>query len=269
MSDSRLEGDPTLDGSVDEALRELCDGCLADEGIAPSDEARRPLVETLGLLPYGLDEVVPGPEVKARLMAELRRADPAVAPSSAPRARRSSPGGLPLAALLLLAVGTFVLLQSSELHCQRAAIVRFQVELDAVGERLDTLQGERDEARAQLANLSRTGTEVCALKPRHAAAPQDAHGTLYMVPGQGWVLSLEGLTDVAGRTYQLWFLGEGAAHSGGTFVTGDRPYARSDDRMPPPGTRAIAITLEPEGGASAPTGPEILFGVAADMVSFL
>lgn len=287
----------------DPSLIELCDALLEEESASLSEEARRPLLEALSLMPFGLEEVAPDPSVKERLFAEIAagRSVPAESPgevvrsmadhrarTEAPRTEElappspasgatpvsvATPGSgwmLPLAAGLLLAVAAFALFQSTQMRAQSDAIASLENQFTTVKEKLAAIESDRDLARTHLAAVSRPGTEVCALKPRLASAPEGAHGTLYVMPGgEGWVLSLNGLDDVPGKTYQMWFVGKDGATSAGTFLTGSAPYEWTHDKMPPMGTQAVAITLESEGGAESPTGPEILFGDAAEMVSFL
>ena len=285
MSDSNYQ-DPYDEAS----LRELCDLLSEEEGGAPSESARRTTLETLAMLPFELEPIEPSAGGKERLMAAVARERKSRAPETAVhslaehrRAKQpemestregstaSSPGWLlPLAASLLLAVGSFAYFQSNEVRSQRRAMAEIRQQVEAVESQLQAIESDRDRARSHLAQVSRPGTEACALRPRLASAPADAHGTLYVMPdGEGWVLSLDGLEDVPGKTYQLWFLNEETALSGGTFDTGNRPYEWTNDKMPPHGTRAVAITLESQGGAAVPTGPEILFGDAEEMISFL
>jgi anti-sigma-K factor RskA len=66
----------------------------------------------------------------------------------------------------------------------------------------------------------------------------------------------------AGRTYQLWLVTPSAKISAGTFApdsTGgahlQANYALAADSL-----RAVAVTLEPAGGVSQPTGPIVIAG---------
>jgi anti-sigma-K factor RskA len=65
----------------------------------------------------------------------------------------------------------------------------------------------------------------------------------------------------AGKAYQLWYI-EDLAHPvpGGVFNTDARGGAVMHDRVPEAGRKAsvFAVTLEPQSGASAPTGDKYL-----------
>lgn len=97
--------------------------------------------------------------------------------------------------------------------------------------------------------------------PGAAPAPENARGVLYVAPDhQHWYLAVHGLPPAAeGRTYQLWWVADGRMVSGGTFdpqPSGEKVELSS--KTMPANTRDVVVTLEPEGGAPAPTGPEVL-----------
>jgi hypothetical protein len=63
----------------------------------------------------------------------------------------------------------------------------------------------------------------------------------------------------AGRTYQLWIVTAKATVSGGTFdVVNGAGAMRATFAVSPDNLRAIAITEEPAGGVTQPTGETIL-----------
>ena len=69
----------------------------------------------------------------------------------------------------------------------------------------------------------------------------------------------------AARVYQLWAVAGGQAISAGTFVPDARGRSQLVADVPALTTRpdALAVTVEPEGGVPAPTGPKYLLGVPA------
>lgn len=68
----------------------------------------------------------------------------------------------------------------------------------------------------------------------------------------------------AGKTYQLWLLIGGRPVSGGTFITGPGGRAMLRGQIAADALEAstFAVTLEPVGGSSKPTGPKYLLGSA-------
>jgi hypothetical protein len=68
------------------------------------------------------------------------------------------------------------------------------------------------------------------------------------------------------RVYQLWAVAGGQAISAGTFAPDPSGRSRLVADVPsltePPA--ALAVTVEPEGGVPAPTGPKYLLGVPSN-----
>jgi hypothetical protein len=125
---------------------------------------------------------------------------------------------------------------------------------------------ELDAMRSRMQLVTNLNTEICALRPpvgKPALQPA-ARGLLFVAEDhQHWYLKAEGLDPLEpGRTYQLWFVIEEGdlPVSAGTFeVVAGREVEMASPEMPH-GTRAVAITLEPTGGAAQPTGPMVLYG---------
>jgi anti-sigma-K factor RskA len=67
----------------------------------------------------------------------------------------------------------------------------------------------------------------------------------------------------AARVYQLWAVAGGQAISAGTFMPDARGRSQLVADVPALTTRpdALAVTVEPEGGVPAPTGPKYLLGI--------
>ncbi len=99
-------------------------------------------------------------------------------------------------------------------------------------------------------------------------AQPDAPGSsarVYMSPKRGMVLLAEHLPALAaGKTYQLWVVTKQAPVSVGVFTvsadgsaSGVMPLTAEATLNPV----AVAVTIEPEGGVPAPTGPRVLVGM--------
>jgi hypothetical protein len=179
-------------------------------------------------------------------------------------ARRPSRWPLALAAGLALALlGTSVwfylglVRQSEQLDALRA-------ELQGKEQRLSELE-QSDSAladlQARLALVTSTAVEVCPLRPVGEPPPQPgARGVLFVAADhQHWFLFVQGLQPVGpGRDYQLWFIADGTPISAGVFEAEDGTPVNLSSAEMPAGTQTAAITVEPEGGAPAPTGPMVL-----------
>jgi anti-sigma-K factor RskA len=94
---------------------------------------------------------------------------------------------------------------------------------------------------------------------RGAGSSPDASGRLLWHEQVGGHLLVAGLPPApAGKAYQLWALGGAVPLPAGVFqvdATGKATH-RVEPMSPPPAR--FAVTLEPEAGVPAPTGPVVL-----------
>jgi hypothetical protein len=69
----------------------------------------------------------------------------------------------------------------------------------------------------------------------------------------------------AGKDYQIWFIADGKPMPGGVFKPDAAGHAEMRDQIPAAAqsAAAFAITLEPQGGTTAPTGEKYLLGTAS------
>ena len=118
-------------------------------------------------------------------------------------------------------------------------------------------QQELDQQRKLVELLSARGASLAVLSGT-AQAPS-AHATLTYDQQTGRaVLLTEGLPPAPkGKAYQLWFIVGNVPMPGKVFTTDPTGKALSTDQIPSQALNAavFAITLEPESGVKAPTGP--------------
>jgi anti-sigma-K factor RskA len=207
--------------------------------------------------------VSPRPELKqavlARLDAEARPAP--VIPLPAPRrpsrwtAVWAGAAAAGIAAVLVgMAVSSSYERRLGDLG-QEAAALKSEVE---------RLRGEVEQQRALVALLRDPETQVVALAGQ-PAAPQARARMLWHRRGGGLLVAADLPALPAGKTYQLWAIaGKAAPVSAGTFAVD--PSGRTSLRVAPvAGVDAVdvfAVTVEPEGGLPAPSGPMVLAGKA-------
>jgi anti-sigma-K factor RskA len=69
----------------------------------------------------------------------------------------------------------------------------------------------------------------------------------------------------AGMDYQIWFIADGKPMPGGVFKPDATGHAEMRDHVPASArtAAAFAVTLEPQGGTSAPTGQKYLLSTAS------
>jgi hypothetical protein len=218
---------------------------------------------------------VAGAAAPAELPAAARAAGSAPpAPMAAivpiERGRRGAPRWLlALAATLAFAFAGLSAYLYSELLKQGQTIDTLSASLQAeqseggdVREQLVQMESQLGEMRGSMA-LFTPGVEVAPMRPvanSAAPVPESAGGVLFIAADhQHWYLSVQGLEPVGGRRYQLWFMTDtGEAVSGGSFDARPGSPMNLTSKTMPHGTRKILITLEPESGAPAPTGPRVL-----------
>lgn len=132
---------------------------------------------------------------------------------------------------------------------------------------------QRRERSAQLADLTAVEQQL-ALQQAIAQPVLDGQRVVRLAPVSGngpsaiWVSAAGKAPYLAApqlpplqpdRTYELWFLQGDKPLAAGTFLSG----AVLNLPPLPPGTTAMAVTVEPHGGSLAPTSSPILVGTLA------
>jgi anti-sigma-K factor RskA len=128
------------------------------------------------------------------------------------------------------------------------------------------IRGEADRASdraaqmtAALAALSAPDSSVAVLRGTGTGASASGFAA-FPKSGGGYVV-LTGLPSApSGKTYQAWFIADGAPQSAGLMTIGSDGYAIVGGMQPIPGTKLVALTVEPAGGSDAPTSDPIVVG---------
>lgn len=143
-----------------------------------------------------------------------------------------------------------------------------QSEVARLYERLRQSQAEMVRTHEQLARsrdvndmLASPDASVMQLTGK-GAAPQARAVVAYEHSTGRAALLASGLPPApAGRAYQLWLIAENKPMPGGTFKSDADGRARMSDRLPAGVAKpTFAVTLEREGGESAPKGEMFLLG---------
>ena len=213
--------------------------------------------ETLAQLPYSLPAQEPSSMAKARLMAAVhgegagaRAADnPAFWGKAATLAAAAS---LVAALLTGVLVGRRYAAQSEELRAQ----IRIQKE------ELARLEGQFRRTRDTILLVRSPGSKVIDLQGQEERAAAAAR-VFWDVRRGTWRLYADNLPAAGpGRTYQLWLVTAKAKISAGVFDPGAEEGASGTVSVPPEAGTVVAaaVTPEPEGGSSQPTGSILLLG---------
>lgn len=213
--------------ALDEDERREFEGYLADhpELQAEVDE----LGSVAGLLALAPPEYEPPPDLKRSLLQRIGDSGEAPVSGAAPAAPRRAglrrlfgPAGLAAAAAILAVVGLFI----------------WNVSLR---EENDDLRGEIE--TRQTYELQGSG------------AAQDAHGQVVEVGEDRAVLVAENLPALdEGKVYEAWLLRDGVPEPAGLFEPREDGATAAPVEGSLEGADAVAVTAEPSGGSSMPTG---------------
>jgi len=212
------------------------------------------------VIALGLPGVRPSPALRRRLIAGQGGQG---SPAAAARAPLPWFGALAAAASLVLAVSLGVVRNQRDGARREAASARAEAERAVAA--LTAAERDLAEAQAFRALVQRGSSRIATLAGLSPAL--GAHARVVFDPAtREAVLVASGLAPAPpSKTYEAWVIASGAPEPAGVF----RPDAqgRAVLRLPlVEGTRAaktFAVTLEPEAGSSAPTGPMVLAGAAS------
>ncbi len=248
---------------------------------APLPVASRPVPRPAPTPARGVQAPVPGGGTPIRPVSQAPGQASTFVPTSGRIApvRRPSRWPLALAAVLilsLLGLSGYLYQQlqqkvdeNSQLVVERNQLIAQEHEhakaMSTGQTELTGVKGEMENLQARMALITSPGVEISPLHPTgQVPMPPDAYGMLFVAADhQHWDLAVRGLNPSgSGRQYQLWFIAPQGAVSGGTFTAAPGTPINLSSAHMPAGTRAVIITLEPEAGTQAPSGPEVLRAAA-------
>jgi hypothetical protein len=159
-----------------------------------------------------------------------------------------TPGMMLIAASLIVTVGMIIW------------NINLRNDVDDLEQRLTTIQGENSTLR-ESANAT-----VYQLLPT-PDAPENAHAQAWFsIQGSG-VLSVANLPPLeTGTTYQFWYITDSPTKPvpGGTFSVDGNGQGFMLIPADVSGVTSIAISIEPEGGSTSPTGTILLTSDVSD-----
>ena len=229
-------------------LAEGCDVCAAE---------LRSSAEALAAVARSVPPMIPPPEVKAALLGRIN----ATAPTrrDAARPRRLVWAVASLVAVLAVAGFTATLVATRYearlgQMAREAAALRETVQRDEAA-----LREQTAEYQSAVDLLRDPATQVVLL--RGLGPNPEANGRVIWHPTAGGHVFVANLpTAPAGKAYELWTIGDGAPRPAGLFRVD--ASGRGTHRIEPLAdgqpVKVFAVTLEPEGGVPAPTGPMVL-----------
>lgn len=228
-----------------------CPECAADV------RASQLVADTLA---WSVDPVAPPAAIRQRVLSSVR----AGTPERVQTRGRWLPW-LAAAATLVIAAGL-----GADGVRLRGRIQTLELQLrDAVAQ-VRAGQEQTQQARLVAANAERQLSVLAAPDVAHVdlkgqpSAPQASARAIWS-RSRGLLLAVSNLPALpVGRTYQLWIISGGAApiSNGWIFKTDSTGSVttmfQTPTTLPPP--TAMAVSIEPDGGSPAPTGPITLTG---------
>jgi len=224
--------------------------------------------EAAAMLPLALPPISVPPTVKDRLFARINEGStnepaasqpaappPNLVPFTPPARIESQPARwLLVAATVTLAVLSGLLLwQNSRLTRQR----------DELAEQARQQSQERIAKQQELNQITSADTRVITLSG--GPIPQASAKLFWDTVRQEWMVYLDHLpSPPAGKDYQLWYITQDQHQiSAAVFRPDAQGHGEVRTSVPPSVALhlvATAVTLEPKGGSTQPTGPTFLKG---------
>ena len=240
-----------------------CDECTAEV---------RSLGGVAAALPNGVPLVDPPASLRSRVMAVTGRSTTAptnvVALPARPARTRSwmsTAGWLSAAALLLvsLGLGGYSMSLQREISGLRTEVGDLNARLNQSEQRVTVATRLVALADARMAVLTAPDLRQVDLQGQQPVAPR-ASGRAFYSRSRGLVFTASDLPPLrAGRTYQLWVVTAQQPVSAGLLELDTAGRVTQAFNTPPDlaAPVAIAVTEEPAGGVTAPTGDKYLVGL--------
>lgn len=260
-------------GSLDEGDRRE----VAEHLASGCDECERELVvwrEVVELVPLGLEDETT-PDLKPTLLRRVRgQSERGSNVRRLPRA--VIPLALAAAALLALGIGREMQWRA-ESTTQQLAAADLRRQLEEAGGKLEQVarvlsERERDvtslraalkTAQDSLGLLQSRGLQLVRLSQTPDQRPAEGHAIIGRDAGRALFYAFDLPAVQQNQTYELWWITEKEGPvNAGLFVPGPDGVGRVETAMPTNAgaIQAAAVTIEPAGGVTKPTGPMVLLG---------
>lgn len=235
---------PEESGLLEEHLR-TCASCRGE-----LDQAR----EAAASLALAADPVAPPPEIRSRVLGSVN--------ASRERATRRAPlAWMPLAAAFAIVIVGGVLYLAVQRNREQLRIARNHIAL--LNEQKQEEERSRRELERKLEALTGAGATI-ELAGQEVAPASSARVFINEDERTALVFFQNLPPSPADKSYQLWIIrgDRPEPQSAGVFEVGPDGQATLGLQNLPVDTeiRAFAVTLEPRGGASSPTGSKYLVG---------
>lgn len=243
---------PESDARRFEAHAAACEVCA---------QSVRELAAVAEAMARSLPQQAPPPRLRDRVLAaaiaqpqEQRHTDVIVT------VRRTVPAWFAAAAVLVAVVASALAWQfRSESTALRSALSSGEQRVARLEEQVRLLRTEASTAEQTGAVL--TAADLRRIELAGQAPAPNAAGRVFWSPTHGLVFAATNLPPLPpGRVYQLWIVADAPISAGIARQLGSGFNVTTPTSTPAPTPKAFAVTIEPEGGRPAPTGPMFLLG---------
>ena len=255
-------------GSVEPAERDACDAHLAEAEHEGCHAALAGAAATVHTIPLALEPLRPRKELWDAIAQQI------APPSAMARRRRVWP--VAVVAVACAAAALFLLYERDGLvqragDAERTLAGRTEElrKAEALRETCQTelagLKGQLEAQKEAVALLTAPGTRLVALAPDPKDSVDHRAVVLFDAGQNRAAIVAHGLSVQAGKDYELWVI-KGDVKKAAGLLRGDPSggvAAVIDPKVLSDGVDAFAVTVEPSGGGTAPTGPIILVGVVS------
>jgi anti-sigma-K factor RskA len=221
------------------------------------------LAPIVDALPQTLDQAALPPGLKARVLAAATGSTVGAGPAGD---RRPAPDPSRWLGWLAAAAALAAVVSGALAWSARSENARLRGELAAAQERAAALDRQIVALQATAVSAQQTAAVLRAadlgrVELAGQTGAREASGRILWSASQGVVFVATHLPPLPpGRVYQLWVVAD-KPHSAGVVVPDAAGELNMISREPVAvRPKAFALTLEPEGGRPAPTGPMLLVG---------
>jgi anti-sigma-K factor RskA len=249
-------------GSLSDAERRDFESHAA--GCADCTRLVRELTAVGEAMARGVPQHAPPPGLRDRVIA---RAIGSAVAQGATAGKQVQPSRTAVAAWLAAAAVIVAAIMSVAAWQYRQEAQRARADYLAATVRTRTLEQQVAQLQADAATAARTGavlsaTDLARVELAGQPPAPGAAGRVFWSPTHGLVFAATNLPALPpGRVYQLWIVADAPISAGIA-----RPGNPGDFNVvtvtaaPKDRAKAFAVTIEPEGGQPAPTGPMFLLG---------
>jgi len=244
--------DAAVRQELEEHLGRRCANCV---------RGAREAGESFGLVAMAAPLMTPPADLRERVMASVRRSAPknnvvAMTPAPAAAGRPAWQTALPWAAAAALLLGVGYYRQAEQ--TAREQLLAARIEIRQLGDERHSNTTELQRLRPLVEFLQQPDTKVVTFGERETAPPK---GRVLVNPGRGVLLMANNLPALeAGRTFQMWILPKtGGPRPAGLFgAQGGVAVHLQTGPVDLAEATAVAVSVEPESGSTAPTTTPIL-----------